>query len=205
MNFSCLNNYSNYFNNLVYLKLENIYMLFFDFLISGELRLYLIFLIIFINFNKIFNILKKLFSHEKSKKLFFYLYILTVSLILSQCLILVSSNTTESSDQGILLLYVYVSATLMLFLIYLALTTCESYLNKELETTNINKYKRWDLFLTDSTLYIFPIFMYYYYCLSEIAESYYIKSSIVLNFNNNIIDSNKNSTSIMIVKNDKNV
>lgn len=59
------------------------------------------------------------------------MYIVAISIILAECVLLLTSPVRNISDQGIMFLYIYVTAILMLFLIFLTLTTCESYLSKE--------------------------------------------------------------------------
>lgn len=86
--------------------------------------------------HKLVTILKKMLSHEESKKIFFIFYLFAVGAILGQCTFLVTAPVSQIADQGLLLLYIYVTATLMLFLIFLALTTCESYLYKGKESEN---------------------------------------------------------------------
>lgn len=121
---------------------------------------------------------KKMISHEKSKKLYFLFYLIAISYILSQCLILVTSSNSDTSDQGILLLYIYVTATLMLFLIFLALTTCESYLYKDL---NKNGLVNNNSIFKIAVNVIFLIFVISYYdnLISGAIDTYYIKLAIM--------------------------
>lgn len=87
--------------------------------------------------NKFFILCRRMLSHERSKKLYFYFYSFSMGFILAQCFFLVTSLPSHTADEGLLLLYIYVTATIMLFLIFLALTTCESYLFKGRDINNL--------------------------------------------------------------------
>lgn len=157
---------------------ENIAYLFLDFLLVGNLNSFILIVAFGIVLNKLVLILKKMISHEKSKKLYFLFYLIAISYILSQCLILVTSSNSDTSDQGILLLYIYVTATLMLFLIFLALTTCESYLYKDL---NKNGLVNNNSIFKIAVNVIFLIFVISYYdnLISGAIDTYYIKLAIM--------------------------
>lgn len=87
--------------------------------------------------NKFFILCRRMLSHERSKKLYFYFYSFSMGFILAQCFFLITSLPSHTADEGLLLLYIYVTATIMLFLIFLALTTCESYLFKGRDVNNL--------------------------------------------------------------------
>lgn len=117
----------------------------------------------------------KLLSHEKSKKLYFILYLISITYIIVKCLLLVNSPLTIKSEEGILFLYVYASATLMLFLIFLALTTCESYLYKDKDLVSINKEIILFKLIINNTIICIPIFFYYLGLITECNSLYYFK------------------------------
>lgn len=172
------------FNNFklenLYTSIENSFYIFLDFLLIGNANSLIYILLFTVLLNKLFTIFKKMISHEKSKKLYFLFYLTAISYILGQCLILVTSNSSDTSDQGILLLYIYVTATLMLFLIFLALTTCESYLYKEKDATpTVGKISIFKILL--NVFILFCTVAYYDSLMTEVVDAYYAKLSIVTN------------------------
>jgi hypothetical protein len=137
-----------------------------------------------VSFSKISLFLKSLLTNERSKKIYFLTYVISIIAILLQCLFLLSSDISDVSDQGILLLYVYITATLMLFLIYLALTTCESVFDKERvessSTTKNIKYnsKNFDLFVLSKFFQISFLYLIYQFIMYEIMHEYQLRVSI---------------------------
>lgn len=184
---------------------ENIAYLFLDFLLVGNLNALLLIFAFGVVLNKLVMILKKMISHEKSKKLYFLFYLVAISYILGQCLILVTSNSSDTSDQGILLLYIYVTATLMLFLIFLALTTCESYLFKDLNKPGLRDKNSITSIVVNVVFAIF-IIAYYNNLMSSAIDTYFTKLAIlsdVISTNStnlefsNLADSTVNKYSIL--------
>lgn len=149
-----------------------------------NIKFLVVLLLAVVSFSKISLFLKSLLTNERSKKIYFLTYVISITAILLQCLFLLSSDVSDVSDQGILLLYVYITATLMLFLIYLALTTCESVFDKEKleldsKTKNIkHDFKNFDLFILSKTFQIISIYWIYQIIMWEILQEYQLRVSI---------------------------
>lgn len=91
---------------------------------------------------------------------------------------LLCSYCDGTSTQGILVLYVYMTATLMLFLIFLALTTCESYLNKDSDFESPLDTPGWSVTLFKLILYSYPAFYVYYVFIYDLALYYTLKYKV---------------------------
>jgi len=152
-------------------------------------RLWFLIILCSLCFNNILKFYLEYTNGSKTKRTYFAIYVIAVSFILSQCLLLISSNNTDTSDRGILLLYVYITATLMLFLIFLALTTNESYLEKELKNNQYNQYS----IKIGTSNYIFynkiiltlPVIILYFYLMIEFKNEWLILNEI-LEINTNL-------------------
>lgn len=70
-----------------------------------------------------------LIKQKKSKRIYFYIYIFVFILLYVQTLLLLTSPVNEHADKAILVLFIYTTALMILFLIFLALTSSETYQN----------------------------------------------------------------------------
>lgn len=69
----------------------------------------------------------KLLENKKSKQFYFYTYILVFFLLVTQTLFLLNCPLAQHQDKAILVLFIYTTALMILFLIFLALTSSETY------------------------------------------------------------------------------
>jgi len=69
----------------------------------------------------------KLLENKKSKQFYFYTYILVFFLLFTQTIFLLNCPLTQHQDKAILVLFIYTTALMILFLIFLALTSSETY------------------------------------------------------------------------------
>lgn len=174
------------FYNLFYKKLTILSYLLVQLLTTFNVKFLLIILISTAFFSKIAIFFRSMLANEKSKKMYFITYVVAITAILLQCILLVSTDSSDASDQGILLLYVYITATLMLFLIYLALTTCESVFDKESaeneeEEDNYKKsFDGFDDFLGSKSSQMVVMFIFYIFTMSEILAEYQVRLSVYL-------------------------
>lgn len=161
----------------VFVSIEYGLIILLDFCLRGHSIVLLIMLAWIALISKFTYILTKMLSHEKSKKLIFYFYIAAMSAILGQCAILITSREFYAPDEGILLAYIYATAILMLFLIYLALTTCESYLYKQ-KKKGMLEY-RMGIFKIFINVFVFLfVIVYYNDLIVEVVDTYYTKLAI---------------------------
>jgi len=70
-----------------------------------------------------------LIKGKKSKRTYFFIYVFVFILLYIQTLLLLTSPVNEHSDKAILVLFIYTTALMILFLIFLALTSSETYQN----------------------------------------------------------------------------
>lgn len=107
------------------------------------------------------------------------MYIVAISIILAECTLLLTSPVRNISDQGIMFLYIYVTAILMLFLIFLTLTTCESYLSKESTKNNLFlKSEKLNNTIFSLSSILLPFLYLYGLTVSEIVSMYRLKLSV---------------------------
>lgn len=152
----------------------------YDFLSGDNKTLAFVLLLACLHLHSGYSFYKKLLSHEKSKKLYFFLYAISIMYIIVQCLLLLTSELVDISQEGILFSYIYATATLMLFLIFLALTTCESYLYKAKDLQDPSSSLSLFRVVTTNTIIAIPVFFYYYGIFTAGHASYYCKLSIFL-------------------------
>jgi len=76
------------------------------------------------------------------------------------------------------------TATLMLFLIFLALTTCESYLNKDRDTNTSDSVIGWGNFFLKKIIYVCPIIYIYFIFIYDMTTSYILKYKVINTHNN---------------------
>lgn len=149
-----------------------------DFITGDSKTIALWMLIVCLHLNSGYLMFSKLLSHEKSKKLYFVLYLISITYIIVNCLFLINLPIKDKAEEGIVFLYIYASATLMLFLIFLALTTCESYLYKERDLIGVDKEVELIKLIINNTLIAIPVFFYYLGIIKECNCNYYFKLGI---------------------------
>lgn len=72
---------------------------------------------------KSYNLINK----KKSKRVYFSIYVIVFFILYVQTLMLLTSPINEHSDKAVLVLFIYTTALMILFLIFLALTASETY------------------------------------------------------------------------------
>jgi len=133
--------------------------------------------ILLIYISLIFLCLKKFFDafsiniEKKSKEVYFYTYVLVIFLVGFESLILILSKNNELYQSAIILVFIYATALMVLFLIFLALTTSESYHDKNYEYSI--EFKIGMVKLTHCIIVFFWLLTFFYLskCLLEILYS----------------------------------
>lgn len=145
--------------------------------IHNALKITVMLTLLVIYYTKLMYIMVQMLYHEKSKKIFFGVYVLAISYIIPFSLLIITSFCDKSTVEAILLVYIYMTAVLMLFLIFLALTTCESYFNKDGGIfTHANC---WYSFFFKCMLIGYPIFYMYYMLVYDLSMYYCMKYKIL--------------------------
>jgi len=112
-----------------------------------------------------------LIKGKKSKRTYFFIYVFVFILLYIQTLLLLTSPVNEHADKAILVLFIYTTALMILFLIFLALTSSETYQNLQ-EYTYENKEEGYNT-LAGFIYFSFILFLYFKIFFYDISLNLY--------------------------------